>query len=145
MLVNNSMDMRQEIVDAARKYADVPWVHQGRNKYGIDCVGLLVLVARDVGLKPLDVTTYSQFYNSSILIKAFIENGCKKITKTTAQSGDIMAINIGRCPMHVGILSEKRGIKHIIHAFRPSRFVREEEIYPLMWKRFAFGFKFPGL
>lgn len=145
MLVNKAMGMRGQIVEAARKYIGVPWQHQGRNKFGIDCVGLLVLVAKDLGLNPLDITTYSQYYNPEVLIKAFIDNGCQKVIKTKAISGDIMIINIGKVPMHVGILSVKNGVKHIIHSYRPAGRVREEVIYPMLEKRFRFGFIYPEL
>ncbi len=137
--------MRRQIVEAAREYINVPWQHQGRNKFGIDCVGLLVLVAKDIGLNPLDITTYSQYYNPEVLISAFIKNGCRKVIKTKAESGDMILINIGKAPMHVGILSMKGEVRHIIHAYRPAGKVREEEVYPMLEKRFRFGFTYPGL
>jgi len=137
--------MRQQIVEAAREYLDVPWQHQGRGFFGIDCVGLLVQTGIKIGYEPMDTKDYSEFYNPKLLIKAFLDNGCRKIIKTNAVSGDIMVINVGRSPMHVGILSMKKGIRHIIHAYRPARRVREEEVYPMLEKRFCFGFTYPGL
>ena len=139
------MDMRQQIVEAAREYINVPWQHQGRNFEGIDCIGLLVQVGIKLGYKPMDITDYSIFYSPAVLIKAFIDNGCKKIIKTRIVSGDMIIINIGKAPMHVGILSMKNGIRHIIHAYRPAKKVREEEIYPILENRFRFGFTYPGL
>lgn len=48
---------------AARSYLGVPFLHQGRNPaIGIDCIGLLVLSAKDCGLHHLasrDLTDYS--------------------------------------------------------------------------------------
>ena len=145
MLVSKVMDMRQQIVEAAREYIDVPWQHQGRNFHGIDCVGLLIQAGIKLGYKPLDIIDYSEFYDPSVLIKAFFKNGCRKIIKTKAVSGDIMIINVGRSPMHVGILSWKNNVRHIIHAYRPAGKVREEEVYPMLEKRFRFGFAYPGL
>ena len=40
-------------IAAARTYIGVPWQHQGRSRHGIDCVGLLVCVAHDLGI-PVD-------------------------------------------------------------------------------------------
>ncbi len=105
MLVNKVMDMRRQIVEAAREYLDVPWQHQGRNFYGIDCVGLLIQAGIRLGYKPIDIIDYSEFYDPKVLIKAFLKNGCRKIIKTDAVSGDMIIINVGKAPMHVGILS----------------------------------------
>ena len=137
--------MRQQIVEAAREYIGVPWQHQGRTFFGIDCVGLLIQTGIKIGYNPLDITDYSEFYDPDILIKAFLKNGCRKMIKTKAVSGDIMIINVGKAPLHVGILSMKADIRHIIHAHRATERVREEEVYPMLEKRFRFSFAYPGL
>ena len=137
--------MRRQIVEAAREYIGVPWQHQGRNIYGVDCVGLLIQAGIKLGYNPIDITNYSEYYDPNILIKAFLDNGCRKIIKTRAVSGDMIIINVGKAPMHVGILSMKNGVRHIIHAYRPAGKVREEEVYPMLEKRFCFGFTYPGL
>lgn len=136
---------RSQIVEIARKYEGVPWLHQGRNIYGLDCVGFIVKVGLDLGCRVIDIKAYSEFYNPKVLIKAFEDNGCRKIHKSKLLSGDIVLINIGKVPMHVGILTMKNGVKHIIHSFGSSGKVREEEVYDLFEKRFRFGFAFPGL
>lgn len=37
--------MSNDIVAEARTYLGVPWVHQGRSRDGVDCLGLAILVA----------------------------------------------------------------------------------------------------
>jgi cell wall-associated NlpC family hydrolase len=37
--------MSNDIVTEARTYLGVPWVHQGRSRDGVDCLGLAILVA----------------------------------------------------------------------------------------------------
>ena len=38
------------IVAAAQSWVGVPWRHQGRSRDGVDCLGFLIVVARDLGL-----------------------------------------------------------------------------------------------
>lgn len=47
-------------VDAARKYIDVPYVHQGRDpQTGLDCVGIIRQALLDNGHNPPDLKAYS--------------------------------------------------------------------------------------
>ncbi len=139
------MITHKQIIKTARKYIDVPWEHQGRSYFGVDCLGLLVLVAKELKFNPIDVIDYSMFYNPKLLIKGFLNNGCRKIAISNAVSGDMVLINVGKAPMHVGILSWKDNVRHIIHSYRPAKFVREEEVYPMLKKRFFISFAYPGL
>ena len=139
------MITRTQIIEAARNYLDVPWLHQGRNIHGIDCVGLLIMVGRDIGLDMKDVKAYSLYYDPIMLARSFRKNNCKKIPKTNAIAGDIVTIRVGNAATHVGILTMKENVLHLIHAYRSSRTVREEVVYPLLKKRFYFGYVYPGV
>jgi len=45
---------RMAVVEAARKYIGNPWVFGGRNRCsGLDCIGLLVLIAEDLEISHL--------------------------------------------------------------------------------------------
>jgi len=45
---------RMAVVEAARQYVGNPWVFGGRNRFnGLDCIGLLVLVAEDLDISHL--------------------------------------------------------------------------------------------
>ncbi|HOW94117.1 MAG TPA: NlpC/P60 family protein [Mycolicibacterium fallax] len=44
----------QQFVDLARSWVGVPFQHQGRTRRGTDCVGLVIVVARELGLIPKD-------------------------------------------------------------------------------------------
>ena len=50
------MVTRTDIVAAARGWLGVPWRHQGRSRAGVDCVGLVVVVCRSLGLSDHDST-----------------------------------------------------------------------------------------
>ena len=44
------MTERHDIVTCARQFLDVRFVHQGRSREGLDCLGLLIATAREAGL-----------------------------------------------------------------------------------------------
>ena len=48
---------RQDVVTAAREWIDTPFHHQARLKgVGVDCVGLVIGVARELALVPESVS-----------------------------------------------------------------------------------------
>ena len=53
---------RAEFIRAARRHRGVKFAHQGRNpKFGIDCGGLVLMVARELGLSELEELGYASF------------------------------------------------------------------------------------
>lgn len=48
-----------DIVTAARSYMGVRWLHQGRSREGIDCAGLVLKVAHELGLTEFDTADYA--------------------------------------------------------------------------------------
>ena len=118
-----SSEARQKIVDAARSMLGVPFVHQGRSPRGVDCVGLLVLVARQLGMRYRDNTTYGRCPNPRQLTDA-LSASCVQVAEVNAQHtpddvwklaqpGDVIAFWTARAglPQHVAIRTE-RGILH---------------------------------
>jgi cell wall-associated NlpC family hydrolase len=49
---------RRHVIAEARTWLGVPFLHQGRSRRGIDCSGLVIVVARELGLSRFDVTGY---------------------------------------------------------------------------------------
>ena len=61
----------QMIVDAARTYLGVPFRHDGRNRDGIDCVGLVVCSLRDLGIDVTDQLGLGRFDSFETLCQTF--------------------------------------------------------------------------
>lgn len=82
---------RSAIIDAARAYVGTPFHHQARLRgVGIDCIGLIVCVMRDVGLAPKDVKTYAP-RDGGLLLKMLKE---QLIETTWALPGDVVVFRM---------------------------------------------------
>jgi cell wall-associated NlpC family hydrolase len=50
-----------QIAAAAQSWVGVPFLHQGRNRQGVDCAGLIVAVLREVGWFHPDFRDYPRY------------------------------------------------------------------------------------
>lgn len=98
------------IIEEARKLLGVPFKHQGRNeKCGVDCVGIAVIIAKKLGLKIEDNTSYGVWPNNYQLINEIKKAGLKKVENP--KPGDILIFKIKKYPQHLAIMTDK-GILH---------------------------------
>lgn len=101
---------RSDVVEHARTYLGVPYVHQGRTRHGLDCIGLVVRVAHDLGLSAYEISHYARVPSGRLMIRLLKEN-CQAIPPSTAQPGDLLHIAYGKQPQHLAIVTE-RGMIH---------------------------------
>lgn len=115
--------MQNEIVTAARVYLGVPFHHQGRVRAGLDCAGLLVVVARDLGFEPLDLTNYDHDPDPDTL-RSYLDMQLDRVSPFERQIGDVLLMCLSARSMrghHLGIVTDIG----IIHAYAPARKVVE--------------------
>ena len=112
------MPNRDDIVMEARSWLDVKWRHQGRTRNGIDCAGLVILIGKKFGLTDYDTHNYKPRTNGFEFVHHFRDNMDEK-KLTEAVSGDVILFRDKAFPCHTGILSDKFGSPHIIHAYAP--------------------------
>jgi cell wall-associated NlpC family hydrolase len=110
------------IVAQARDYVGVPWRHQGRSRAGVDCVGLVLAVARDFGLPVPAVDDYGWVPDGARML-ALCEAHLQPVAPHAKQLGDILLINAPRLhlPRHVALFAGET----IIHAYNLARQVVE--------------------
>lgn len=103
---------RYRIIETARSYLGTPFHHQGRVKgVGVDCVGLLVGVGRELGLQVHDYKGYSRRPDGVTLKRELaksldvVEGGAN----AEAVLGDVLVFWILRpdLPTHAAILTDK--------------------------------------
>lgn len=137
----------QDIVDTARSYIDTRFKHLGRNRHGLDCIGLTVVVARDLGLKDvsrLPIPTYGRVPRPH-LFEPGLRQCLHKCDYGEAKPGDILLFAIKKYPQHVAIYSEQDGVPYMIHAFSQPNKVVENRIDPDWELRMIGCWKWPEL
>lgn len=105
-----------DVVAAARGMLGTPWRHQARLPgVAIDCAGLVVCVARQLGLLPLgfDINGYSRNPDGTML--ALCDQHLQRIDG--AELGAVIVLATQRDPQHLGIVCDYRhGGWGIVHA-----------------------------
>lgn len=129
----------ETVVAAARGWLGTPWHHQGRLKgVGVDCVGLVIGVARELGLSAVDVTGYPRRPGPTDVL-----NGCRAHMTPVMEPmpGDVLAFAIDGQVQHLAIASDIG----MIHALAAMRRVVEHRLGDVWQARLTAAFRLPGV
>jgi cell wall-associated NlpC family hydrolase len=145
------MITREQIVEEARSWIATPFEHQHRVKgRAVDCVGLLIGVARALRIVPseFDFTGYSRLPDGRSLIEQ-ADMHMTRIARIAMQPGDAVAIAYDGDPQHFGLLTPYRhGGLAIVHAASRYGCVIETRLMfgssPLTPK-FVAAYRLPGV
>ena len=118
-----------DIVESARVMTGIPFRHQGRTFSGVDCVGLIVLTLRSLGITSHDCTSYGRRPDGVAFMREFYAAGAKRVRVCDRMPGHLIVVPETRRPCHIGVLTERGGI---IHAHAPDRCVVETGL-PADW------------
>ena len=119
---------RQQIITIARSYLGTPFHHQGRLKgVGVDCVGLVVCVMRELGIEVKDSFDYNG-KPDSVLLRDKLREHFNEIAPHEAKLADILLFTIGKNPQHLGFVSSVGGSNDIIHTHMGVKAVVETHI-----------------
>lgn len=133
------------VVAAARLWLGTPFCHQGRRRgVGVDCVGLVIAVAHELGLSDFDITGYARRPDSDLLARLAHEL-MQPIDPAAARPGDVLLIAIEGRAQHLAIRSDLAGDPAIIHAHAPRRRVVEHRIDEDWAQRILAAFRLPGV
>lgn len=109
---------RADVVRLARSYVGTPFQHMGRQPgVGLDCAGLVICVARELGLvtPDFDVPAYTPSPDGSLL--AWCDRYMVRLEDHSGQPGDVLAVAVDSDPQHLCVLGDYRlGGLSIIHA-----------------------------
>ena len=142
---------REQILKAAEKLIGCPFVHQGRSaETGVDCVGLLVVVAQMVGYPDIkDIEGYRRIPSSTV-IKDTLADNLDEIAVEDARPGDVFLMRQGGLlARHASIyysdfLDVDRGDEpYIIHAVKEGVRIEPISAYPKSW--YVSAFRMRGL
>jgi cell wall-associated NlpC family hydrolase len=160
----------KDIVSQARTWLGTCYHHQGRLKKsktckgGVDCIGLIIGVAKELGLTgangkllaEFDETGYSP-YPDGVSLQRFLDLHFNKISANQQpikhadiiKQGDILLFKLFTHPQHVGIAINFQGgdIRSIgvIHCYSASGQVVEHHL-SIAWQKMLVGvYRFRGL
>lgn len=114
---------KQDYVSAARGWLGTRWVHQGRTRHGVDCVGLLIVAGADVGLTVPDNPGYRRTPNPKAFVDFILSNSNPE---ELPAPGNFGIFRDGNQPCHVGIFGEDTYGTTLIHAYAGRQIVMEE-------------------
>lgn len=133
------MTTREQWIAEVRSWVGVPWVHQGRNRHGVDCVGLVICAAQNLGLSDFDTRAYGRAPVGEYLTRMSNE---LMIRKATADPGDVLLMRLSRFPQHFAVLVEPG---RIVHARGEDGRVVETNIPGAWWRRVVGIYAIPGV
>lgn len=137
------MIKRNKLVFWARSWLEVPYKDKGRDRQGIDCLGVLTMAAKDAGLSDFDTTEYPRRPVPRDFLRG-MKKHLDRIQKRDAGHGDILVFVEPKHPCHIGILDvDPRGIMYVIHAYAPARKVIREAMTDERWGRALMAFRIP--
>lgn len=106
---------QDEIVTAARSCLGTPFRHQGRLVgVALDCAGLVVHVARTVGVESTDLVGYGPGpLNGALEAHMNAQECLERVSKSDMQSGDILLMRFTKEPQHLAICTGE----NMVHAY----------------------------
>jgi cell wall-associated NlpC family hydrolase len=138
-----------EIVTMARQFIGCPWRHQGRSREGVDCLGLVLLVAHQLGLTDFDTRDYARQAKDESMLEQCREH-LVEINRSVARPGDVAVMRFAN-NRHIGFFGDYvHGGLSLIHAFSQSPRKVVEHRFTDDWLRgysasLMACFRFPGV
>ena len=132
--------MRNKIVSTARKYIGTKFIHQGRCKDGLDCLGLIVLIAKELELSNFDFIHYEKRPDGKKVLSKVL-NHYKEIPLWGAKQGDLLIFGNYKRPFHIAVKTDKG----IIHVHEGVGKVIEHGLDNRWKKRVHKAIRFPGV
>ena len=133
----------EDIIAEARRHIGTPFHHQGRMPdKGLDCIGLLVVVARALDIPIRDCINYRRYPDGHALINE-LSDQMDEVTFDECMPGDIGVFWYARPgrPQHVGFLDNDR----LIHTYTGSGAVRDHDLDDRWRMRLMHVFRFKGV
>ena len=133
------------LVEAARSFDRVRFQRQGRTRHGLDCVGLLILAAKAVGV---DLSSFDDQAYGIELPAGKLENALDRalipLEPSSLYPGAVVLLNVpGVGKTHVGIVGERDGQLSLIHATELRGCVIEHRLDSHMRARVAKAYALP--
>jgi len=132
-MIKENKQIRNDIINEAKKYLNTPFLHQGRNKNGLDCLGLILIVLKNLNLYDKEHKDYSFDVDGNSFYSK-LKSNLREIPYNELKNGDIILFNIAGNPQHVGFYYKENNREMIIHSYNSIGKVVTHEL-SFKWKR----------
>lgn len=131
------------IVAAARAAIGTPFLHQGRVAgAGLDCAGLVVHVAQEIGADYVDATGYARHPSQGLLEAILDSQPCLvRVSLGERQAGNVLLMKFAGDPQHLGVCAGDT----IIHAYSTVGQVCEHRLDEAWERRIVRVYRFVGV
>ncbi len=137
------------IVNTARSWLGTTFKHKGRikaddrQKGGVDCIGLILGVASELGISMQDYQNYPRLPDGDLLLNTANSILYAKDLKELSPS-DILLLRIDRDPQHFAIVGENNAQLTLIHSYAPLGSVVEHHLDKFWRERIVAVYSFPS-
>lgn len=133
---------KDDVVKAARAHIGTPFMHQGRLPgIALDCAGLVVAVAKELGIQHVDVTGYGRRPTGELRTVMAAQRSIKSVPIVERQAGDILVMRFAKEPQHLAICAGAT----IIHSYETVKKCCEHDLTPEWEKRITEVWRFVGV
>lgn len=131
------------LIAAARACIGTPFRHQGRIPgMALDCAGLLIAVAKEIGAEYVDVAGYGLNPAGGMLQTSLDAQPClEPVLTAQRQPGDILLMRFAAEPQHLALLAGDT----IIHAYSNVGQVCEHRLSAIWSARIVRVYRFRGI
>lgn len=134
-----------DVAATARQYIGVRFQHQGRSRAGMDCAGLVVRVALDLGLPATDWKGYGRLPRADQM-RGLLRSQCVELPLDTIPSpGHLAMMRFDAEPQHLAIVVEHPQGLGLIHALMHERKVAEHRLDAGWLQRIVALYELPGV
>lgn len=132
------MSQAEKILTEARACIGTPFRHQGRIPgVGLDCAGLLVVVARAIGAEVRDVPAYGRNPAGGLLEATLDAQPCLERV-ADRQPGDLLLMRFASAPQHLAVFAGDT----IIHSYQQVGQVCEHRLAGVWAARIVRAYRF---
>lgn len=137
--------MTRAAYEIAREYLGTPFRHRGRTETGLDCLGLLVIVAQRQGLTVFDKKVYGREPWKDGLREGLVENCGPPIDEDLAPDQILlMQLHADEGPAHVALVAPHEYGIGMIHTWAAAGKVVEHRMDDRLKKMIVEVFRWPA-
>ena len=95
-----------DVAKLALYWLNTPYLHQGRNGQGLDCIGLIIVIAWELGIIPEDFDYQGYSQDADGTLGRVIAKYCDRWKNTELSPGLLVVLLVDGEEHHVGVLGE---------------------------------------